>query len=121
MNDTNITHSSGMYGYRAYIQSLVSFSDDSKQSNLYLSGWSTDTSDYDSTTELWSIEPTKTNEGMKVRNGWFREGARDDQTKAYSKEGMTFVSLFRHEFTGIQTIFPPATKIQFTLTKISHH
>lgn len=119
INDTVVTHSSGMYGYRSYLQSLVSFDDGSKATNLFLSGWMSDTSLLDKTTGIYSIEPSKENEGLKVRNCWFREGCRDDLTKPYSKEGMTFVSLFRHEFTGVQTIFPPATKVQFTLSKIS--
>lgn len=76
-----------------------------------------DTTNYDATTKVWSTEPTATNEGMKSRNGWFREGHRDDITQPYSKTGAIFVSLLRHEFAGLRQVFPPATKIQFTLSK----
>ncbi len=99
------------------MQNLISFDDQTKQTNLFLSGWMNDTPNYDAATKVWSTEPTANNEGMKARCGWFREGCRDDVTKPYSKTGAIFVSLLRHEFSGIRTVFPPATKIQFTLSK----
>ena len=109
-----------MYNYKSYLQSLLSFDDSAKGTNLYLSGWMNDDPTYDVTKKIYHIEPLKTNEGMKTRNGWFREGCRDDQSQPYSKDGMTFVSLFRHEFCGLETVFPPSTKIQFTLSKINY-
>jgi len=99
------------------LQNLITYDDQAKGSNLYLSGWMNDTPRFDPTTKVWTIEPHSENEGMKCRSGWFREGCRDDLTKPYSKDGVTFLSVLRHEFAGIRTVFPPATKIQFTLTK----
>jgi len=99
----------------------MTFDDQSKQTNLYLSGWMNDTPTYVTDDDVWTLDPMKTNEGQKARNNWFREGCRDDSSKAYSKEGMIFCTVFKHEFAGIQTVFPPATKIQFTLSKIKRH
>jgi len=96
----------------------MSFDDQSKQTNLFLSGWMNDTTTYDATTKVWSTEPSAGNDGQKARCAWFREGCRDyEADKPYTKSGAIFVSLLRHEFAGIRTVFPPGTKVQFTLTK----
>ena len=115
INDAQVSHSCGMYNYRSYVQSLISFGDEAKQTNLALGGWFDDQPMFHD--DVWDIEPLATNEGMKNRSCWFRKGTREDATKPYSADGFTFLTAFKHDFYGLKGVMPPATKVQFTLTK----
>ena len=77
-----------MYGYRSYIQNLVSFSEDSKQTNLSLSGWITD--NYGLIGKTASTEPSSVNEAQLARGNWFRENLTEGNK--YSNEGYTFMA-----------------------------
>ena len=88
INDVSVSQSPTGYQYKSYIQNLVSFSEDSKQTNLALSGWITD--NYSIIDGVASTEPSSVNEAMQTRNAFFRENLQ--QGAEYSDEGYTFVS-----------------------------
>ena len=85
INDVSVSQNPSMYGYRSYIQNLVSFSEDSKQTNLSLSGWITD--NYGLIDKTASTEPSSVNEAQLARGNWFRENLTEG--KKYSNEGYT--------------------------------
>lgn len=91
INDQTVTKSSSYYNYRSYVQSLVSFDDMAKSSNLFLSGWLTD--DPETLDGIGHIEPSMTNESMLSRNAWFRKNLFKPKSKSdYSEDGFTFVA-----------------------------
>ena len=93
INDTTVTTSPENYNYRSYLQSLVSFDDNAKSSNLYLNGWLTD--DCELENGVMGIEPSSSNESQLARNAWFRKGLRPAQGESkeeYSSEGFTFIA-----------------------------
>jgi len=105
-----------MFNYKCYVQSLVSFDDQAKASNLYLNGWLTD--DPETLDGVGHIEPSLTNESQLSREAWFRQSIfKPKKQSPYSESGFTFLAPLKHEFNGSRQIFPPSTKIQFTLTK----
>ena len=84
------------YNYRCYVQNLISYDDDVKDTNLSLGGWMNDTPHKNTTTNIYDIEPDAANEGQKVRNAWFRTNniefsVNDD----YSPSGYTFLTAFK--------------------------
>jgi len=88
INDVSVSQNPSMYGYRSYIQNLVSFSEDSKQTNLSLSGWITD--NYGLIDKTASTEPSSVNEAQLARGNWFRENLTEGNK--YSNEGYTFMA-----------------------------
>ena len=115
INDVPISLCEKYYNYKAYIQNLISFNEEVKDTNLYLSGWITD--NYTRAHGIGDIEPTATNQAMLSRNAWFREDMEEGTTKPYSKEGYTMITPLKHDLYGCKVLFPPGTKISFTLTK----
>lgn len=93
INDTPVTTSPENYHYRSYLQSLVSYDDNAKASNLYLNGWLTDDCELDS--GVSTIEPSSSNESQLARNAWFRQGLKittGATSEPYSSEGFTFIT-----------------------------
>lgn len=85
INDVPVSKNEEFYGYKSYLQYLISFSEQAKSSNLMLSGWCTDS--YTILDGVGSLEPSSENEGMLARNAWFREQLRSGTDQPYSKEG----------------------------------
>lgn len=119
INDIDISQSVSMYNYKSYVMSLISYDDQAKSTNLFLTGWVTD--DPESQDGLLSIEPTNTNESMLSRNALFRKNGvfnpKTAQKAEYSEEGFTFLAPLRHEFNGIRQLFPSNTKVAFHFIK----
>ena len=92
INDQPVTKSGSYYNYKTYVQTLVSYNDLAKSTNLYLSGWLTDDPLTDSD-GLGSIEPSDLNESQMQRNAWFRKNIFAPKKKTdYSEDGFTFLS-----------------------------
>lgn len=115
LNDVMISNQCNFYNYKSYIQNLISFSEDCKDTNLYLSGWITD--NYNTENGIGSTEPTSTNQGMRSRNAWFRNNLEEGTAQPYSPEGFTFVCPLKHDLYGAKVLLPPGTKVCFTFTK----
>lgn len=91
INDQPVTRSSNFYNYKCYIQSLCSFDDQAKSSNLFLSGWLTD--EPETVDGIGGIEPSSTNESQLSRNAWFRKNIFKPKVKGdYSEDGFTFLA-----------------------------
>lgn len=93
----------------------MSFDESAKGTNLYLSGWITDS--YVTENGIGNTEPTETNEGMRARNAWFRQDLQEGTDSPYSVSGYQMVCPLKHELYGNRVLFPPSTKIMFTFTK----
>lgn len=106
------------FEFKNYFGNLLSFSEDTKNTNLFPSGWCDDTAQEFGVVKCPNTEPTDTNAGFVARSEWFRTGFQS--ANPYRPEGKTFFGVFRHELYGINKGLLPHTKVSFKLTRSSN-
>jgi hypothetical protein len=75
LNDTLVTSTNSTYPYRAYLETLLSFSPDTKSSQLTSSLYYKDTASH-----MDETDPGGNNTGLQKRHSFFRNGAVCDMT-----------------------------------------
>ena len=81
VNDIPISKSPNNYGYKAYINNALTYSQIVKDTQLSQQGWFSDLSS--------QMETSTNNTGFLQRNWMFRKNFK--QTNAYRPEGATFI------------------------------
>jgi len=113
VNGSQITNSPDMYHYKTYLQSLLSYSSEIKNSAMQTVGYSLDNKRHMETDVSAAGIPT--NSGFSLRANWFRKD--NASTNAYRANGATFIGRLNHELIGSTKPLPPKSLVQITLNR----
>lgn len=116
INDCVVSTNTPYFAYKCYFQNLLSYSDTSKTTNLFTSGWVNDKAVGDPKTGTTNTDPCSGNDGFVERTEWFREQMAPTPSK-YKSSGYTFLSSFKHDLHGVTKPLVPNTKVIFTLQR----
>lgn len=107
INDIPISLSPDNYGYKAYINNVLTYSQIIKDTQLSQQGWYTDLSSH--------MDSENNNSGFSQRNYAFRKNYK--LTEAYRPEGATFFARLLHDLVSAEAGLPPNTKVKIELQK----
>jgi len=101
------------YAYKAYLGALLTYSAESKNSQLACQGFYNDIANHMSNSEADYL----INTGYQQRLNLFRKGA--DSANDYKQSGVKFFGRLHIDLISTETGIIPETKIQIQLTKSS--
>ena len=109
INDLPISISPNNYGYKSYINNVLTYSQIIKDTQLSQQGWYSDLSSH--------MESDNNNSGFNQRNSAFRKNFKTNEI--YRPEGATFFARLLHDLVSAEAGLPPNTKVKIELEKAS--
>ena len=117
LNGTDITNTPDYYNYRSYLQTLLTYGTDSKNSHLQTVGWATDTKRNMETECTSQLPYVPKNAGWWHRCNMFKKDEEVKTAVEYRKNGATFIGRLNHELIQSSKPLPPGTSINICLLR----
>ena len=110
LNDTLITPSSNNYHYKAYLETLLNYGTDAKNTHLMLRGFELDTAKN-------TNKADDTNLGFKERRSWFQNKAADAADDSLLENELELISPLHVDFFRTEKFLVNGVELKIKLTR----